>query len=80
MTEIADKTAPENSAVSTKDSFSLFCRATVDHLQNYVMSFAVTQSQMTPDPSQSFIPMSAFVKWVSTFENKLKLNPNFWKK
>ena len=78
--EINQRSADVNSSVSTLDSFSQFCRATLENLQNYVMSFAVTQAQMTPNPNESFIPMSSFVKWVTNFERKLQQNPNFWKK
>lgn len=64
---------------SSTTTFLEFAERTLQNLFNYVASFAVTQSQMTPNPSESYIPMSALRNWYTNFTRKLELNPQFWR-
>uniref|UniRef100_A0A3P8VSH0 Protein Hikeshi n=1 Tax=Cynoglossus semilaevis TaxID=244447 RepID=A0A3P8VSH0_CYNSE len=71
---------PVSSAtVSTVDSFHLFTHKMLDNLYNYASSFAVSQAQMTPNPSETFIPSSCVRRWYENFQRRMSQNPNFWK-
>ncbi|XP_029613098.1 protein Hikeshi-like isoform X2 [Salmo trutta] len=37
------------------------------------------QSQMTPNPSEMFIPASSILKWYENFQRRMAQNPHFWK-
>ena len=52
----------------------------LENFVNFSMSFAVTQAEMTPNPQETFVPMSTVQKWYANFERKLAADPNFWKK
>lgn len=60
-------------------TFQEFAERTIQNLYNYLASFAVTQSQMMPNPRESYIPISALHSWYSSFIRKLELNPQFWR-
>ena len=60
-------------------TFQEFAERTLQNLFNYVASFAVTQAQMTPNPTENYIPMSALRTWYTNFLRKLELNPQFWR-
>lgn len=44
---------------------------------NYTSSFALTQAQMTPNPTEMFVPLSTMQSWYENFQKKLQLNPQF---
>lgn len=60
-------------------NFVTFCQKMVTNFVNFVSSFSVSQSNMVPNPNETFIPSSAVQNWYQSFERKLALNPNFWK-
>ncbi|XP_012270583.1 protein OPI10 homolog [Orussus abietinus] len=60
-------------------SFLEFAQKMLTSFLNYVSSFSVTQAQMTPNPTENFIPLSTVQSWYETFERRLQQNPNFWK-
>nr|CAG4642026.1 EOG090X0D82 [Eurycercus lamellatus] len=64
---------------SNMSTFVEFAENTIHNFFDYVASFAVSQSHMTPNPSETYVPMSAVRNWYTNFERKLKLNPKFWK-
>ena len=64
---------------STAATFMEFARSTLQNLFNYTASFAVSQSQMMPNPTETFVPMTALKNWYSNFQHKLERDPNFWK-
>ena len=64
---------------ATSNSFLEFVQKMLTSFLNYVSSFSVTQSQMTPNPTENFVPLSAIQGWYETFERRLQQNPNFWK-
>lgn len=79
LTQLAQQTPVANSTPSTLNSFVQYTQKMLENFVNYSMSFAVTQSQMTPNPNETFVPMSTVEKWYKNFERKLSANPNFWK-
>jgi len=40
-----------------------FTQKMLDNFYNFASSFAVTQAQMTPNPSEAFIPANVVLKW-----------------
>ena len=64
---------------ATSNSFLEFVQKMLTSFLNYVSSFSVTQAQMTPNPSENFVPLSTIQGWYETFERRLQQNPNFWK-
>ena len=66
------------SAAAT-NSFVEFAQKMLTNFLNYISSFSITQSQMTPNPSENFVPLSTVQAWYETFERRLQQNPNFWK-
>ncbi|XP_020277883.1 protein OPI10 homolog [Pseudomyrmex gracilis] len=68
-----------NLAVTTTNSFVDFVQKMLNSFVNYVTSFTVTQAQMTPNPTETFVPLSTLQSWYETFERRLQQNPNFWR-
>jgi len=66
-------------AATTTNSFVEFVQKMLTSFVNYVTSFSVTQAQMTPNPTENFVPLSTLQSWYETFERRLQQNPNFWK-
>ncbi|XP_011686314.1 PREDICTED: protein OPI10 homolog [Wasmannia auropunctata] len=66
-------------AATTTNSFMEFVQKMLTSFVNYVTSFSVTQAQMTPNPTENFVPLSTLQGWYETFERRLQQNPNFWK-
>lgn len=76
---LAQQIPAASAAVSTVGSFLEFTQKMLDNLYNFASSFAVSQAQMTPNPSETFIPSSCILKWYENFQRRLAQNPNFWK-
>ncbi|XP_071874508.1 protein OPI10 homolog isoform X1 [Bombus fervidus] len=64
---------------ATSNFFLEFVQKMLTSFLNYVSSFSVTQAQMTPNPTENFVPLSVIQGWYETFERRLQQNPNFWK-
>lgn len=79
LDQLAQQTPVSSATVSTVDSFLQFTQKMLDNLYNFASSFAVSQSQMTPNPTETFIPSSCILKWYENFQRRLAQNPNFWK-
>ena len=80
LDQLQNQTPAANACVSNVDSFVQFSTKMVENLYNYVSSFALTQSQMVPNPSETFVPLSSLQTWYNNFKRKLEYDPNFWKK
>lgn len=63
---------------SNQTLFTEFSQKMLQNFVNYVSSFAVTQAQMTPNPNETFVPLSVLQNWYQNFERRLALNPYFW--
>ncbi|PNF28599.1 OPI10-like protein, partial [Cryptotermes secundus] len=59
----------------TTSNFMQFCQKMLENFLNYASSFA----QMTPNPNETFVPLSVLQLWYSNFERRLQQNPNFWR-
>ncbi|KAL9698516.1 hypothetical protein quinque_001957 [Culex quinquefasciatus] len=51
----------------------------IQNFFNFVSSFGDPKSQMVPNPSETFVPLSTVQTWFTNFERRLQQNPNFWK-
>ncbi|MEQ2234246.1 hypothetical protein ILYODFUR_029979 [Ilyodon furcidens] len=79
LDQLAQQIPVSSAAVSTVDTFMQFTQKTLDSLYNFASSFALSQAQMTPNPSETFIPSSCILKWYENFQRRMAQNPNFWK-
>lgn len=79
LDQLAQQTPAATSAVSTLDTFTQFTQKMLESLTNFTSSFAVSQAQMTPNPSEMFIPASSIMKWYENFQRRMQQNPYFWK-
>ncbi|XP_042356369.1 protein Hikeshi [Plectropomus leopardus] len=79
LDQLAQQIPASSAAVSTVDSFLQFTQKMLDSLYNFASSFAVTQAQMTPNPTETFIPSSCVLRWYENFQRRMSQNPNFWK-
>ncbi|CAB1327650.1 unnamed protein product [Coregonus sp. 'balchen'] len=79
LEQLVQQTPVSGAIVSAVDSFMQFTQKMLDSLYNFSSSFAVSQSQMTPNPSEMFIPASSILKWYENFQRRMAQNPNFWK-
>ncbi|KAE8627782.1 hypothetical protein XENTR_v10007160 [Xenopus tropicalis] len=79
LEQMAQQTPVANAAVSTIDSFTQFTQKMLDNFYNFATSFAVSQAQMTPNPSEVFIPSNVVLKWYENFQRRMAQNPFFWK-
>ncbi|MEQ2169641.1 hypothetical protein AMECASPLE_031175 [Ameca splendens] len=79
LDQLAQQIPVSSAAVSTVDTFMQFTQKTLDSLYNFASSFALSQAQMTPNPTETFIPSSCILKWYENFQRRMAQNPNFWK-
>ena len=79
LSQIASQSPNAITEPSNTSTFMEFAQRVVQNLFDYVASFAVAQSQMTANPNESYIPMSAIRSWYNNFLRKLELNPQFWR-
>ncbi|KAM9203592.1 protein Hikeshi isoform 3-T3 [Mergus octosetaceus] len=79
LENLAQQTPVASAAVSSVDSFTEFTQKMLDNFYNFASSFAITQAQMTPNPSEAFIPANVVLKWYENFQRRLTQNPLFWK-
>ncbi|XP_064634049.1 protein Hikeshi-like [Lineus longissimus] len=77
--EIAQQTPVTESTTKMVTSFVEFTTKMLENCYNYVSSFGVTQAQMTQQPNETFVPLSALHKWYESFQRKMEMNPNFWR-
>ncbi|KAG5679504.1 hypothetical protein PVAND_009067 [Polypedilum vanderplanki] len=67
-------------AISNKtEEYFEFGRKMLENFMNYASSFTITQAQMVPNPSETYVPLSTVTSWYSNFQRRLEQNPNFWK-
>lgn len=79
LDQLAQQIPATSAAVSTVTTSLEFTQKMLDSLYNFASSFAVSQAQMTPNPTETFIPSSCILKWYENFQRRLAQNPNFWK-
>ncbi|XP_046560052.1 protein Hikeshi-like [Haliotis rubra] len=79
LSQLAQQTPVTQASVSSVEAFVEYSRKMLENFFNFASSFAVTQSQMTPNPSETFVPISTLQKWFENFQRRLEQNPNFWR-
>uniref|UniRef100_A0A8C4QIX6 Protein Hikeshi n=1 Tax=Eptatretus burgeri TaxID=7764 RepID=A0A8C4QIX6_EPTBU len=79
MAQLAQQMPVAGAAVSNLDSFTEFTQKMLENFFNYAASFAVTQAQMVPNPTEAYLPASVLQKWYETFQRRMAQNPTFWK-
>lgn len=79
LSELEQQTPAAQAAISTMEPFVEFSKKMCENLFNYVSSFAQTQSQMTPNPTETFVRLSTLQTWYQNFERRLQQNPYFWR-
>ncbi|XP_037781818.1 protein OPI10 homolog [Penaeus monodon] len=80
LSQIQGQVANPSTEASTLNSYMEFSHAMCENLYNFASSFAQSPSQITPNPSEQYLPFSVLTKWYESFSRKLQQNPNFWKK
>ncbi|XP_033646298.1 protein Hikeshi-like isoform X3 [Asterias rubens] len=70
----------ESTQTLTLTSSSEFSMKMLENFYNYASSFGINQSQMTPQPNISWIPMTVLDKWFQNFKKKMAQDQNFWRK
>jgi hypothetical protein len=56
-----------------------FGKKMLENFMNYASSFTIQQSQMVPNPSENYVPLSILNTWFTNFQRRLEQNPGFWK-
>lgn len=79
LTELSQQTPATFSSTSTAEPFVEFSKKMCENLFNFVSSFSQTQSQMVPNPSENFVPLSKLQQWYENFMRRIQQNPNFWR-
>ena len=64
---------------STATNFRDFCTKMLENFMNYASSFSQSQSQMLPNPSEQYVPLSSLQSWYNNFNRRLEQNPYFWR-
>ncbi|XP_074660260.1 protein Hikeshi-like [Tubulanus polymorphus] len=79
LAQLAQQTPVANASVSNVSAFVEFTQKMLENFVNFATSFAVTQSQMIPQPTETYVPLSTLQKWFETFQRKLQMDPYFWR-
>jgi len=80
LAQINEKTpATISERPSTSTTFVEFTQKMLNNVFNYCSSFARKQCEMTPEPNESFVPLSSLQKWYETFQRRMAMDQNFWK-
>lgn len=61
------------------EQYESFAQKMLENFMNYALSYSVSQANMVPDPTATYVPLSTVQNWYTNFERRLKQNPNFWK-
>ncbi|XP_066152690.1 protein OPI10 homolog [Euwallacea fornicatus] len=56
-----------------------FAQKMLKSFMDYVLSYSITQANMIPDPTATYVPLSTVQNWYTNFERRLAQHPNFWK-
>jgi len=79
LTEIMNQTPEASTVPSNVVAFFDFTQKMLHSLFNFAASFATTQQLMTPNPAETYVPLSVIKTWYTNFERKMAIDPNFWK-
>jgi len=76
---LIQQTPASNTSPSSVATYTEFAQKMCENFFNFVQSFAVTQGQMSPQPTETFIPSKAVEQWYTNTKHKIEANPNWWK-
>ena len=79
LTQLAQQTPDTFASTTTVEPFLEFSRKMLESFSNYAASFAITQAQMTPNPSETYVPLSTLQTWFTNFQRRLEQNLYFWR-
>ena len=79
LDQLSQQTPATNTTASSVSTFMEFTTKMLENFYNYASSFSLMQSQMTPNPSETYVPLSTLQTWFNNFQRKLQHDPNFWK-
>lgn len=79
ITQLAQQTPDTFANTSNVEPFIEFSRKMVENFFNYCASFSITQAQMTPNPSETYVPISPLQNWFTNFQRRFEQNPYFWR-
>jgi protein Hikeshi len=68
-----------SSTTNDPNSYFVFGTKILENFVNFASSYTVTQSQMQPNPNETYVPLSTLMNWFTNFQRRLQQNPNFWK-
>ncbi|KAG5892094.1 hypothetical protein JTB14_011994 [Gonioctena quinquepunctata] len=74
LSNIRDVSAPNGI-----ESNVTFTQKMLENFMNFVLSYSITQANMVPDPTATYVPLSTVQNWYTNFERRLQQNPNFWR-
>lgn len=77
---LSQQTPALNTTPSTLNTHVEFIMKMLKNFVNYISSFGLQQSQMTPNPQETYVPLSSVQKWFDNFQRKIENDPDFWKK
>ncbi|PIK50095.1 hypothetical protein BSL78_13021 [Apostichopus japonicus] len=80
LDQIVQQTPVSAAQASHMDNVTQYTTKLLENFYNFASSFAINQSQMTPQPNVSFIPSTVLDQWYQSFKRKLQQDPNFWKR
>ncbi|XP_068082442.1 protein OPI10 homolog isoform X2 [Anabrus simplex] len=63
----------------TVESMNLFGQKMLENFLNFISSYTVTQAQMTPNATETYVPLSTLQTWYTNFQRRLQQNPYFWR-
>ncbi|XP_052798792.1 protein OPI10 homolog isoform X2 [Mya arenaria] len=77
--QLAQQTPASIASTSAVEPFVEFSKKMCENVYNFMSSFALTQPQMTPNPTETFVPLSKLSQWYENFQRRLEQNPYFWR-
>ena len=80
LEQLTQQTPALNTVPSTLNSHVEFTTKMLENFVNYSSSFGIQQSQMTPSPWETYVPMSVVQRWFENFKRKMTNDPEFWRK
>ena len=79
LDQLSQQTPSSQATVSTAETFVEFSRKMLENFFNFATSFTQSQSQMTPNPTETYVPLSTVQTWYENFQRRLQQNPFFWR-
>lgn len=77
LTNIQQSTPSISSEPYRGSRYAEFTQKMLTNFVNYMTSFGITQAEMTPNPNETYLPMSKMQTWYSNFQRRLSQNPDF---